>query len=480
MKFISHLSIVIILSLGISMNGVSQQDFDRTIRPQGQGVPKVDLPDIQKATLKNGLKIWLVESHELPIVSFNLVFQSGTDHDPLDKAGLAFLTADMLDEGTTTRTALQIADELDFIGANLGTSAGTDGSFITLNTLTKHLDKALAVYADVVVNPTFPQSEFERLKQQRLTSLIQQRDRAATIASLAYNRIIYGDAHPYGINSAGSEESLTKISLDDLKSFYTSYYRPNNATLIVVGDAKLKPLVQKLEKLFAGWKSAPVTPVKLTPPAPLTKRTVYLIDKPGAPQSEIRIGFPAVARNTPDFFAITVMNRVLGGQFSSRLNLNLREKHGYTYGARSGFSFNKYPGPFTASAGVTASKTDSSLIQFFYEIDRTFADGITAEELEFVKKGLTGSFALNFETPAQIAGALQTIVLYNLPENYYETYLQNINAVTLDDVRRVAQKYLDSSKMAVVVVGDLKLVQKGIENLKLGDIVLCNTDGKPL
>lgn len=480
MTHIRTLRIAIIFFLGIFMNAEAQQDFDRTVRPQGQGVPKVDLPDIQKATLKNGLNVWLVEARELPIVSFNLVFQAGTDHDPIDKAGLVSLTADMLDEGTTTRTALQIADELDFIGANLGTGAGTDGTFITLNTLVKHLDKALAVYADVIVNPTFPQKEFDRLKQQRLTSLIQQRDRAATIASLAYNRIIYGDAHPYGINSSGTEESINKLSVEDLAGFYKSYYRPNNATLIIVGDAKLKPVVQRLEKLFASWKSESVSPVRLTPPQPLTKRTVYLIDKPGAPQSEIRIGFPAVARNTPDFFAITVMNRVLGGQFSSRLNMNLREKHGYTYGARSGFSFNKQPGPFTASAGVTASKTDSSLIQFFYEIDRTFAEGITAEELQFVKKGLTGNFALNFETPAQIAGALQNIVLYNLPENYFETYLQNINAVTLDDVRRVSKKYLDTSKMAVVVVGDLKLVKAGIENLKLGHIVVCDADGKPL
>ncbi len=480
MKLIRHLSITIILVLGFSMNALSQQDFDRTMRPQGQGVPKVDLPDIQKATLKNGLKVWLVEAHELPIVSFNLVFQAGTDHDPIDKAGLVSLTADMLDEGTTTRTALQIADELDFIGANLGTGAGTDGTFITLNTLTKHLDKALAVYADVLVNPTFPQNEFDRLKQQRLTGLIQQRDRAATIASLAYNRIIYGDRHPYGINSTGTEESLNKLTQRDLAAFYRSYYRPNNATLIIVGDAKLAPMVQKLEKLFAGWKSQPVNAVTLTSPPPVTKRRVYLIDKPGAPQSEIRIGYPAVARNSPDFFAITVMNRVLGGQFSSRLNMNLREKHGYTYGARSGFSFNKQPGPFTASAGVTASKTDSSLIQFFYEIDRTFTDGITAEELEFVKKGLTGNFALNFETPAQIAGALQNIVLYNLPEDYYETYLQNINAVTLSDIQRVSNKYLDSSKMAVVVVGDLKLIREGVEKLMLGDIVLCDADGQPL
>jgi zinc protease len=207
------------------------------------------------------------------------------------------------------------------------------------------------------------------------------------------------------------------------------------------------------------------------------KRRLYLIDKPGAAQSEIRIGNPAAARSTPDFFALSLMNRALGGQFSSRLNLNLREKHGFTYGARSGFSFNKHPGPFVASAGVTTAKTDSSLREFAFEIDRLHNEGIESDELSFVKKGFSGNFALNFETPGQIAGAMQNIVLHNLPENYYETYLQNIDKVTIDDVKKVANKYLDSSRMAFVVVGDVKVIREGSEKLGLGETVLCDVEG---
>lgn len=467
------------LIAGICMTAFTQE-LDRTIRPKAQGVPKVDLPDIQKATLKNGLKVWLVESHELPIVAFNLVLQSGTDHDPLDNAGLASMTADLLDEGTTSRTALQIADELDFIGANLGITAGTDGSFLTLNTLTKHLDKALELYADVIVHPTFPEKEFERIRQQRLTALLQQKDRPPTIATLAFNRIVYGDEHPYGANAAGTETSIKQMKRDDIVKFYNSYYRPNDATLIVVGDVKLKELTRKLDPLFAEWKAEKVPAVHFPPVKRIETRKIYLIDKPGAAQSEIRIGYPAVARSTPDFFALSLLNRALGGQFSSRLNMNLREKHGYTYGARSGFTYNKQPGPFVASSGVITSKTDSSVREFFYEIDRTFKEGITADELEFVKKGYAGSFALTFETPRQIAGALQNIVLYNLPENYYETFLQNIAKVNLDDIRRVAKKYLDSSKMAVVIVGDLKVIKDGLQKMNFGEMVICDVNGKPV
>ncbi len=471
--------IVLFLAAGISMTAFTQE-LDRTIRPKAQGVPKVDLPDIQKTTLKNGLRVWLVEAHELPLVAFNLVLQTGADADPAGKSGVATMTADVLDEGTKTRTSLQIAEQLDFIGANLGVNAFTDGSSVTLGTMTKHLDKALALYADVIVNPTFPEKDFERLKQQRLTGLLQQKDRAATIASLSFNRIIYGNDHPYGMNTSGSETSIKDMTREDLVRFYETYYRPNNATLIVVGDVKLKDVTPKLEKLFADWKAANVPPAKLPATPTVDKRRVYLIDKPGAPQSEVRIGYPAAARNTPDFFAISLMNRVLGGQFASRLNLNLREKHGFTYGARSAFQFNKQAGPFVASAGVTTSKTDSSLREFFFEIDRTFADGITEADLEFVKKGLTGNFALTFETPAQIAGALQNVVLYNLPENYYETYLQNISKVTLEDVKTVSKKYLNTSKMAVVVVGDLKVIREGVEKLQLGDLVIADVNGNKI
>ena len=447
------MTILLIIIAAVLSNSLKAQDkLDRSARPGPLKTPKVQLPRIQKTKLDNGLEIWLVEKHELPIVAMNLVIQAGSDHDPLDKPGIASMTADVLDEGTKNRDALQIADELEFIGANLSVRSGTDGSFLTLSTITKHLDKALTIYTDVLVNPTFPQKDFERLKKQRQTSLLQQKDVPPAIANIAFNRIIYGPGHPYGNDASGTEKSLDQMTRDDLVRFYETYYRPNNATLLVVGDVSLKDITKRLENALESWKSAAVPEVQLPPPPPVDKRRLYLVDKPGAAQSEIRIGYPAAARNTPDFFPINLLNRILGGQYTSRLNLNLREKHGFTYGARSGFTFNKEAGPFVASAGVATAKTDSSLKEFRYELDHMFEAGVTSEELAFVKKGFAGSFALTFETAGQVAGALQNLVLYNLPENYYETFLLNIDNVSLDEVQKAAKKYLDSSRMAFVVV----------------------------
>lgn len=469
-------SLPILLSGGMLMTAFTQE-LDRTIIPKGQAVPRIVLPEIQKAKLPNGLTVWLVEDHELPTVSLNLVFRSGTDHDPVDKPGLVMLTAEVWDEGTKTRTALQIADELDFIGANLAINAFTDGITATLSTLTKHLDNALEVYADVIVNPTFPEKEFSRLQQQRLTSLLQQKDRPSTVASLTFARVLYGDKHPYGLNELGSEQSIKSMTREDLVRFYETYLRPNNATLIVVGDVTLQQMLSRLEVLFSGWKPGRIPTLTLNPPPPIKERQVYLVDKPDAAQSEVRIGYAAVARNSPEFFPISVMNLILGGQFSSRLNMNLRERRGFTYGARSMFAFYKTPGPFVASAAVTTAKTDSAVQEFFNEIDKMRAEGPTEEELDFAKKSMTGTFARSFETPSQIANALQNVVLYTLPEDYYNFYLQNINNVSLADARRVAAKYLDSSRMAVVVVGDAKVVKEGLEKLRIGKVVLTDVDG---
>ncbi|MBI1807569.1 MAG: insulinase family protein [Ignavibacteria bacterium] len=474
------LMIGMLLTSVLTTNAFSGGDVDRTKRPMPKPAPKVALPDIQKTTLKNGLKVWLVEHHELPTVAFNLVVQAGSDHDPITQPGIASMTADVIDEGTKTRDALKISEEIESIGATFSTGSSWDGSFITMGTLTKHIDKALSVFTDVLTHPTFPEKDFERLRKQRLTTLLQQRDQPPVIANNAYSHILYGSNHPYGNNPSGTEFALKAMTTADLVKFYETYYRPNNATLIIVGDVKLNDITAKIEAALADWKQANVPTLSLPEPSPVEKMQVYLIDKSGAPQSEVRIGYPALARSTPDYFPVVVMNRMLGGQFTSRINLNLRERHGYTYGARSGFSFQKGPGPFTAQGGIVTEKTDSALHEFLSEIDLMREKGMSADELEYVKKGLIGNFALTFETPAQIAGALQNIVLYGLPENYYQQYLQNIDAVSLGDVDRVAKKYLDTSKMAIVIVGDLAKIKESVSGMKLGPVALCDVDGKPL
>ena len=476
----AEISIALLLGLTMTQTDAAGQSLDRSARPSPGPAPEVVLPAIQKATLTNGLGVWLVESHKLPQVAMNMVIGAGSDHDPAGSPGTAALTAEVMEAGTTSQSALQIAERIELIGASMSVRAGIDASFATLNALSKHLDEALSVYADVVTAPSFPAQEVERLRSQRITALMQQKDRAAVIANLAFNRIIYGPGHPYGSDPSGTEVSLKGMKREDLAEFYRALYRPNNATLIVVGDVTLASLVPRLEKAFSAWQKAGIPAIDLPAVPKPGKRKVYLIDKPGAPQSEIRIGYPALARSTPDYFPVVVMNRILGGQFSSRINMNLRERRGFTYGARSSFSFSRQPGPFFAGGGFFTAKTDSALLELMHELGSMQRDGLTPDELRFSKNGLTGSFAQTFETAGQIAFALQSLLLYGLPDDYYQNFLKNIEHVSLGEVKRVSEMYLDPARMAVVVVGDVKAIRPGIESLGLGDVVECDSQGNPL
>lgn len=458
----------------------AQDRLDRTVRPKLGPTPEVRLPKIQKTELPNGLRIWLVEYHKVPIVAFNLVLSAGSERDPLAMPGLASMTAAMIQEGTQTRTSLQIADEIDAIGATMNVNSQTDFAGATLNCLTKHLNAALAVYADVLIHPSIPEKEFARVKNDRITMLLQQKDRPTTIASMAFGRILYGSAHPYGNDVSGNEQSIKGMTRDDLVRFYKTYYRPNNGTLIVVGDVTMETLLPRVTKAFADWTKADVPAPRTFAMPTVATRTIYLIDKPGAPQSEIRIGYPALARATPDFFPVTLMNLVLGGQFSSRLNSNIRERRGFSYGVRSNFQFTRLPGPFVASGGVQTAKTDSALQEFLHEIDLMRERGVTAEELEFAKNRTNGTFVTGFETPAQIAAGLVNLVVYGLPEDYFANYLKNVDGVTLADIQRVASQYLDTSRMAIVVVGDVKSIRPGIEQMKFAPLVLADVNGNPV
>lgn len=477
--WIGHSAYVLLGALMTMTQADSPQQLDRSVRPNPLPVPRISLPAIEKATLSNGLPVWLVEQHALPQVAFNLVLQSGSDQDPEGGSGAATLTAELLDAGTNTMDVMQIAERLEFLGASLSFRAGTDATFGSMLTLRKHLEESLALFADELTGPAFPESEFERIKKQRVTALMQQKDRPSTIATIAFMHVLYGADHPYGNDALGTESSMTHLKREDIVAFYQKHYRPNNGTLIVVGDVTMDDLIPRLEKALGSWHPVPVE-LRVPPPAPpIDRRCIYLIDKPGSPQSEIRIGCTALPRATPDYFAVTVMNRILGGQFSSRINLNLRERRGYTYGARSAFLFLKQPGPFVASGGFVSTKTDSSVEQLLAEIDRLHREGVTSEELEFSKKGLSGSFALSFETISQVAGALQNIVLYGLPDDYYGRYLENIEHVTLEDVRRVAAKTLDPSHMVILVVGDARSVKGGLSQLALGEVRMLDTEGNP-
>lgn len=451
--------------------------------PKPLADPTLQLPQIQRRKLANGLEVLIVEQHELPVVSMDLVIKTGAAADPNGKAGLATLTADMLDEGTKKRSALDISNEVSAIGANLGVGARWDSSSATLTTLTRHLGRALDLYADVVLNPAFSDEELERLRARRLTSLRQRRDSADAIADLVYNAVLYGPNHPYGHSSIGDEKSNAALNVTELRRFYETYYRPNNAALIVVGDVRPDTLLPQLERAFGAWQSAPVPSVDLTTPAPRTQSTLYLVDKPGAAQSVLTIGQVGVPRANEDYFPLRVMNAILGGQFTSRLNMNLREDKGYSYGAFSSFDFRRGAGPFAAEAGVQTDVTRPAVIETLKELRGIRGEiPLTSQEIEFAKQYIIRAYPAGFETQGQIAGRLEDVVVYGLPDDYFNTVIQKLNAVTPDDVRRVAEKYLDPSKMAVLVVGDRKTIEPGLRSLDaIGTtLTILDNEGQPL
>jgi predicted Zn-dependent peptidase len=455
---------------------VAQQPPDRTHPPQPGPPAELHLPAIQKQKLSNGLPVWIVELHKVPVAQINLVSFSGTANDPPGKYGLASFTAAMLEEGAGSRSALELADAVDFLGADLGATTSSDASAVRLHVPVARLADALPLMADVALRPTFPKDELERQRQERLTTILQSRDDPPTIAALAFSRILYGKGHRYGTAQMGTAETLKSVTADDLRAYYPSMLRPDNATLLAVGDVKADVLMPLLEKSFGGWKATgKAVSEKLPPTEERTARQVFLVDKPGAPQSQIRIGSVGVPRSTPDYFPLIVMNTILGGSFTSRLNNNLREVHGYSYGAGSGFDMRLGAGPFSASAGVQTDKTADALKEFFNELNGILKP-VPAEELTRAKNYVSLRYPSAFEATGDISRRLEDALVYHLPDDYFSTYVRNIQAVTAADVQRVAQKYIHPDRIVVLVVGDLKTIEPGIRALNLGQVSVMGID----
>jgi predicted Zn-dependent peptidase len=473
-------SIVVLLFFATAIFSAAVAQVDRSKVPVPQPTPSITLPKIQRAVLGNGLTIFLVEHHELPIVQLRLLLPAGAALDPSDKAGVASLTAQMVREGTATRTSLQIADEIDFIGANFSLSASADATTAALQTLKEHLNKSLDLFSDILLHASFPATEWDRVKQQQLTGLLQQKDRPAAVANNAFLRLLYGPENPYGRPEDGTEASVKAISLDDIKAFYSRNYVPSKAALIIVGDETLAEMTPLLERSLGGWKGEAGPTAQFTPPPAIAATHLFLVDKPRAAQSEIRIGQVGVKRNSDDYYALVVMNTILGGQFSSRINLNLREAKGYTYGARSAFTWRKEAGPFIASAAVKSAITDSATIEFMKELRGIRDADVTPQELEFAKNAIIRSQPQGFETPMQIASQLSSLVLYSLPDTYFDNLVSNIQKITVADVRRVAGQYINPEAMDIVVVGDAQMIQTGLEALGYGKATILDADGMPM
>ena len=456
-----------------------EKDFTKNLPKPGPN-PAFTLPAIEKQKLANGLEVWLVQNHELPIVSTNLVFRSGGSADPAGKPGIASITSSLLNTGTKTRSAVEISNQLADIGATLNPGAGWDSSTVSLQTLTKNLDKALDIYSDVIVNPAFPDREFDNYKRRALVGFQQRRDNANATAGVVYNTLLYGREHPYGNPLGGTEASVKAIGRSDIENFHRTFYRPNNAVLIVAGDVTMESIRPKLERAFADWKPAQVPATNIPAAKAFDRPGVYIVDKPGAAQSVINIGHVGVARDNPDFYAIQVMNSILGGGGSARLFMNLREDKGYTYGAYSNFSFRRGAGPFTASAGVQTGVTKESVIEFMKELNGIRgAIPVSEREFDINKESIIRSFPASFETNGQITGQLASIVTYGLRDTYFNDFTRNISAVTMDDLNRVANKYITPDKMAIVVVGDRAVIEPGLKELGY-PITLLDAEGNPV
>jgi zinc protease len=458
----------------------AQPPADRSQPPPLGPQARLMLPAVDKRELANGLAVWLVESSEVPLVQINLVIHSGSGDDPAGEFGLASLTAAMLDEGAGARSALEIADEMEFLGAELSTASSFDASVVRLNVPARALELALPIMADVVFRPTFPADELERLRQERLTGLLQARDDAVAVATPAFARVVFGSEHRYGTSAIGTTATLTAFTVAQLQAFHAAMYRPSNATLIVVGDIAAGGGLPSIERAFAAWMARDQTRRRTLPPAPQADDVeVVIVDMPGAEQSQIRIGSVGVARSTPDYFALQVLNTVLGGSFTSRLNQNLREEHGYAYGASSRFDMRLTPGPFTAAAGVQTDKTAESLTEFFNELT-AIREPIGDDELAKAKNYLALGFPGNFETIGDLAARLEELAVYGLPDQYFNDYTAKIGAVTAADVRRAAEARIPLDTLAVVIAGDLERIGPAVRALELGPVrVISAEDAVP-
>ena len=464
-------TLVIVAAVSLAAQGP-----DRSKPPASGPAPTLTLPTIQKQQLSNGLSVWIVEQHEVPVAQVNLVALSGSADDPAGKYGVASLAASMLMEGAGSRSSLELADAIDFLGADLTAGSSSDLSAVRLHTPVARLVDALPIMADVAQRPIFAEADLDRLRQQRLTTIVQARDDPNTIAALAFARVLYGATHRFGTATMGTAETLGSLTTNDLRAFYAAAFRPDNATLIVVGDVTPAAIIPLLEKSFGSWKAGAGTAHVKQPATPQrTRREIYLVDKPNVPQSQIRIGVVGAARSTPDFFPLDVMNTIFGGSFSSRLNLNLREKHGYTYGANSFFDMRVEAGPFTAFAGVQTDKTAEALKEFFVEFNG-IQQPVQADELARGKNYVALGLPSGFETTGDISRRLEELRVYSLPDTFFSRYVPNIEAVAAADVQRVARKYLQPDRMAVVIVGDRKAIEPGIRALNLGPVNILTLD----
>ena len=440
--------------------------IDRATAPTPGAPRPYHFPHITRTTLPNGLRVLVAENRNAPIAALRTLVKSGADHDTAEHAGLASIVADLLDEGAGTRDAIRLAEDIGLLGGSLATGADWDASYISVDVLSRNVQPSVEILADVSFRATLPPDGLERTRSERLMEILQQRDEPAAIAGKRFAGLLYGTG-AYGNSVIGNAESVGRITLDDVRRFYDAHYLPNASAVVISGDVEPAQASDLAAKMFASWKKADEPARPVVSPQSIPESRVYLIDRPQAVQSEIRVGHIGVARSCEDYFAITVMNSILGGVFNSRINLNLREKHGYTYGARSTFAFRRAQGPFVVSAPVRNEVTRESVSEVLIELRRIRTGDIETRELEDTKNYLMGVFPATVQSASDIASRLLDMELYGLPEDYFDRYRENIGAITKDDIARVAQKYVDPDRALIVIVGNAGQVREPLGQLGL-------------
>lgn len=456
---------------------------DRTKLPEAGAPPAVKFPELQRATLTNGLQIVLAERASIPVVNFNLMLDAGYASDQFGLPGTASLAMDMLDEGTKKRSALEISEELALLGANLGAGSGLDMSTVFLSALKTQLDPSLEIYADVILNPAFPEADFKRLQKQQVARIQREKVTPVQMALRVFPKLLYGANHAYGnpFSGAGTEESVGKLTTAELAKFHQTWFKPNNATLIVVGATTMNEIKPKLEKLFAGWKKGETPKKNLSTVALAAKPMVYIIDRPGSQQSNIIAGHVAVPKANPDEIAIETMNSVLGGDFTSRVNMNLREDKHWSYGSRTIVIDARGQRPFIVLAPVQTDKTKESMVEVLKELREVVGSRPITNE-EFVKAQTNQALSLpgTWETMAAVGGSLSDIVTYGYPDNYYQTYEQKIRGLQLGEVSAAAKKVVHPENLVWVVVGDRAKIEAGVRELNFGEVRVIDAEGNPV
>ncbi len=457
------------------------QPLDRSVQPTA-GAPKaLQPPKWTKSKLANGADLVVVERHDLPLVAFSINFVGGSvNFDPADKVGLGSVTAAMMTEGTTTRSADQLSEAQQRLGTNIFTFVGQESGSIQFTSLAEKFEPTLALLADVLLHPAFPQDALERLRGQRLIGLTQSKDQPNAIAQNVFAKLLYGADHPYG--RIVTEQSMRSLTRDDLVAFHKNYFRPGRAVITVSGEVNAARIKSQVEKALAGWTAGGERPSFNYPPLPAQKSTtIYLVDKPKSAQSVFALGLPGPPRSTPDYYALQVMNNILGGLFQSRINHNIREVKGYSYGAGSSFGYGKGPGAFRASGGIVTAKSDSALIEFMKEL-RGVQGGVpfTADEIEQGKSSLIQGLPNRFASVNGLSASIGTIYTEDLPESYYSDYAAKINAVTSDDLVRVAKKYIDLDHLNILIVGDRATIEQPLRKTGIAPVVILDAEGKPV